>query len=402
MKSWLDQVVEYSKHSESPERYYWWCGLAVLSAIVKKNVNLERHYYKLYANVYVVIVSARSGLRKGVPISLVNYLLDKVGGVRVVGGQNSIQAVIKELSKQVTLEDGTVFSNAQAILVSDEFDAFLLDDSSALTTLTALHNTHEHAKFWKKSLKGGEPEVLKEPCISLIAASNETLFNDIVKSKDIEGGFLARTFIVYESKRRSVNSLVTKPPVTIEKRELTPYLIELAKVKGEFKWTPKSGALYEKWYQDLCRIDIADRTGSIDRLGDQVLKVAMLVSLSKDFNLELKVQDLDEAISKSEECILGTNKVALGNGNSEFADGTAKILKILLESPGQEVSRKVLLNKIMHDVDAITLDRIVDTLTQSRAIEDPFTREGNGGRRDLIYKMTKETHDKYKTFQRVN
>lgn len=400
MASWLDQVIEYSKYSESPERHFWWSGLAVISAIARKNVWLDRFYYTLYPNIYVIIVSAKSGLRKGVPLSLANSLLSSLQEIRVVGGQNSIQAIIRDLSKQKTTESGQIFSDAQAILIAPEFRDFLINDDSALTTLTNLHDTHAHFEAFTKSLKGtSEPEVLKNPCISLLAASNETLLGEIIKNTDMEGGFVARSFIVYESKRRLINSLVDKPPMTLSKGDLLPYLQELLKVKGEFKWTDKSKALYDRWYTKICGMEVEDKTGSLERIGDQVLKAAMLIALANDFSLELKSRFIQEAIDRSEECILGTNKVSMGKGKSDIAENTARILKILIGQPGQEISRKLLLSKIYTDTDALTLDRIVDTLVQSGAIEPPILRSMGNGRTEQIYKMKEEVYEKYVKFK---
>ena len=93
-------------------------------------------------------------------------------------------------------------------MISDEFESFITEDPRALTYLTALHNTHEHEDSWKKRLKGSPLEELKSPCLTLLVASNEALFESMVKQKDIEGGFIARTFIVHESKRKLINDLM--------------------------------------------------------------------------------------------------------------------------------------------------------------------------------------------------
>lgn len=395
-ESWVDLIVRATKDSESPERYFWWSALACLSATVRKNVYLDRFYYKLYPNVFVMLISARSGLRKGVPIALASSLLDAAGNTRVISGRNSIQGIVKEFSQQRTLENGIVLSEAQGILLSDEFASYVVDDSSALTILTGLHNTHEHEKGWKNTLKNSPVEELKNPCICLLAASNETLFNSVVQSKDMEGGFLARTFIIYESKRRHINSLMYRPEGMVSKSDLVAHLKEVAKIKGEFTLSAATRKNYDEWYHTLSKKEVNDRTGSVERLGDQVLKVAMLVSVSNRLNLEITLDDLDIAIEKSEECIAGIRQVSTTEGKSESSGGIALVLKELLVAPNHTAFRKNLLSKLWTHIDAISLDRVMDTLYQSGAIEAPF--KDTKGR--ICYKMLESVAVQYKEFQK--
>lgn len=394
--SWLKEVVQAKSSSEAPARYFWWSALAVLAATVRKNVYLDRFHYILYPNIYVILVSARSGLRKGIPISMASSMLNEIEATRVLSGQMSIQGVIHELSQQRTAENGRVFSEAQAILLSDEFAAYLVDDPKALTTLTALHNTHEHEAGWKKILKSSPIEMLKNPCITMLAASNERLFEEVVKGRDIEGGFIARTFIVYESKRQRIDSLMWKPKGLKSNKELSCYLKELTEVKGQFTIEDKVRHTYDLWYIDLCNLKTQDRTGALDRLGDQVLKAAMLISLAREPSLEINEVDMDEAISECETCIGGTNQVSIGAGQSETAPAVAKVLKALISAPNNEITRQKLLRTLWPDIDSITLDKVIDTINETGALES-FRGPGKIG---VVYRLKEDIAEQYRNFRK--
>lgn len=395
--SWIDLIVDATRDSEAPERYFWWAAIAMLSATVKKNVWIDRYMYKLYPNVFVVLVSKRSGLRKGIPISLASKILGEVGNTRVLDGRNTIESIIQSLSQQKTEESGMVHNEAQGILVSGEWDTFLVRNDDGLTILTALHNTHEHVNGWKYSIKSAPEQILKNPCISLLAASNETLFHDMVQAKDIEGGFIARTFIIYETARRGRNSLMMRPSGLMKTEALAQHLKDISKVSGEFILPDETRFLYEKWYHKLCDIsdNYDDRTGTLERTGDQVLKVAMLVSLSKKLDLVIEPEDLQEAIDHTEYCIGGVKKVTMGSGKSDAAPAVAKVLKYLIELPNHECNRQKLLQKMWPDIDAMMLDRVIDTLTQSAAVE---TRKGRG-KEGVIYSMPQSVVDIYTKFK---
>lgn len=394
-QSWLDLLLENTQENEAPERYFWWSGIAAISAIARKNVYLERHYYKLYPNIYVALISARSGLRKGIPVFICKSILEETQKVRVISGCNSIQGLIHELSTQRTFENGAVINEAHGILMSDEFESFLTDDPKALTYLTALHNTHEHQLGWRKTLKSSPVEELRAPCLTLLIASNQTLFDSMVKQKDIEGGFIARTIVVYERQKRLINPLVDPPKEKMNRQGLIDGLLEISKAHGEFIWTPEGGDFYKEWYTKLSKMIIDDRTGTVERLGDQVLKVAMLISLSKSVDLFLTQEDLSQAVSKCEFCMPAVNVTGLSGAGNDISEAIGRVMKLLIESEEQTIARHKILTKLhLRGVDSLTLDRVIESLIQSKAIEAPFRRG-----KDIMYRMTKETYERYIQFK---
>lgn len=392
--SWLDLLTSSTSELEPPERFFYWSGLATIASIVKKNVFINRFSYILYPNIYVVLVSARSGLRKGIPIGYAKSILNILDCTRIISGQNSLPDVIKDLSTQYTTPTGKVFSDAQALLCAPEFDSFLLHDDYSLTTLTDLYDTHQHDPDWRKGLKSGR-EVLKQPCINILAASNEVLFEDMVKMKDIEGGFLARTFIVHESKRRVHNSLMWEPKNLIPRHELAKPLERLVNLAGVFEIPDPVKHLYDEWYTEVSESTIEDRTGTLERIGDSVLKVAMLISLAKSNDLIISKETLEEAIKRCEESLMGTRKVSMGQGRSEISPIVSQVMKLLVDATDQEISRANLLKKL--NCEPLQLDRVIDTLVQREVIKEPYRKAGPNGRplKGIWYQMYKQIYEQY-------
>lgn len=317
-------------------------------------------------------------------------LLEEVGCTRVLEGRHTIPAIIKELSLQRTLENGLVLTDAQGIILSDELAANLQTDPQGLTVLTALHNTHEHEKSWKNSIKSSPVEDLKSPCITLLAASNEVLFNEIVKGRDMEGGFIARTFIVHESRRARNNPLTRRPIGLRSTKDLSGRLKAISKIKGEFQWTEEAIDTYETWYEEISNHETSDRTGSMERLGDQALKAAMLISLADREDLKITRKDLMSAISYSEECIVGTHKISLGTGRSEIAGAQGDVIKMFLKAPNHIVQKAKVLRDLWPHIDVNVLDKIIDSLTQAGDIDSFIGETKDGKRLGLVYKMSAE------------
>lgn len=399
--SWLDELTQSTRELESPERFWYWAGVAAISAVIKRNGWLNRFSYNLYPNVYVILVSARSGLRKGVPVDYAKSIVEKVGNVRVISGATSVEGIIKELSQQRTLGNGMVISEAQALLCAPELKAYFVESDKALDILTDLHGTHEHEDEYKKLLKNSPVESLKKPYITLLGASNEVFFDEVIQKKDIEGGFIARSFIIYESKRRRFNSLTEAPEFIVSKAELARHLIDIANIPpGEFTWGVLAKKHYNTWYHKVAesseRTD--DRTGTLERIGDQCLKLAMIVSLSHRLTKEITVDDIEESIIKCEEFYAGTNKVSMGKGASELAGATARVLKFLLAAEENQIERVKFLRLIWPDVDYVTFDRVIDNLGDVAG--QGVVKIVRCSDKRLYYKLKPEVIDKYNNLLR--
>ena len=391
---WIEQVVASTAEAESPERFQYWSAVASLSAVVKKNVYLDRYYYKLYPNVYIFLV-AKSGLRKSNPVTLAKKLVTEANCTRVILGRNSIQAVLKELGKSHSIEGGGVLKEANGFMVSGELASFLVKDPEALTILTDLYDTHANEPEWRNTLKTSGIDVLKNPCLTLLGATNEEHFKAAVPNDAIGGGFIARTLIVFESHRRIINDLMDPPKIVPSITKLSEHLKDVAKLKGEFKILPEAKMLYRAWYKEFTSMIHDDKTGTIERMGDTVLKLAMILALSKGFALELSRSNIEEAIYQCTDCLDGLQTITMGsNGKSEIKEQTAMVLRELLKREGNSIKRSGLLSKFWGEMDSYVLDRVMETLIQSNAVE--VDRVG----KDTLYTMKKSAVDLYTKFKR--
>ena len=400
-RSFLDIILEGTIEFESPERYYWWSGLAAIAAVVSKKIHLNRQRYKLYPNVYVALVSNKSGLRKGDPISLCKELLQECGGVRIISGCNSIQGLIHDLSMQKTFPDGSVLNKAQGIMISSEFVTFLTADPNALDFLIELYNVHEHEESWEKTLKGSPVEKLRSPCLSMLIASNQVMFNDVVKQKQREGGFIGRTFLIYEKHTKTINDLIDPPEIELDTKALVSWLKKISKVEGEFRWTSGAIDVYRPWYRKLALSlrseDVEDATGTLNRLGDQVLRVAMLISLSRKEDLDLVGEDLSLAIDKCEECMQAAQVSGVSGSQKDVTTTEAGelILSTLLGAKNRTMSRTDIARKYRRKgVDVYMLNKVMETLVGAGLVE-----QNNAPKVGTYYTATEKADEGWKSFR---
>jgi len=309
--NWVETIVQKHNEFESPLNFWRWAALASISAVVKDNVYLDLHMFNLYPNIYVMF-HADSGLKKGPPVNVAKRLVKAVNNTRIISGRSSIQGILKELATTVSQPGGNVIKNAVAFICSSELSSSIVEDKVATTILTDLYDRSYNVGEWRSLLKM-ESFDLKDPTITMLTATNESHSSDFFTRKDISGGYFARTFIIHESSENRSNSLLVGPKEPIDYDKLSVYLKDLAKLKGKFislgsrtqsdhhtitiknrytgeeEFFTEAGAIYEDWYHSFKEIllRVKDPTGTLNRFGASVLKVAMLYSLARAPHLEI-------------------------------------------------------------------------------------------------------------------
>lgn len=385
MSTWLETIMEQTAESEAPPQFYYWAGLSVLSAVVKRKIFLDKFFYKLYPNIYVLLI-ADSGFRKSGPINLAKNLVTNIENTRVISGSNSIQGVIKELSEAKPRENGEIITEASGFLVSEEFSTLLLEDDRAFSILTTLYDTHNHKKEWVNSLKMGK-ERLKEPYLTILGASNPTEFNKAVPEHALTGGFMARTMTIYAHEKGKPNPLTRRPKQVINEELLLPWVRQIASIEGEFQYESDDVIeAYDSWYIKHFHKKTRDTTGSSERIHDQILKVAMLLSLSESSMLVLTKEHIEKAIDVCHGFVINAKHISEGRGKAKYGEAIKFIVaEMIRNKPSYRVSKRKLLRNFYGQFDSADLLQIEEHLMQAQMIVKH--RESDG---DTLYELTEE------------
>lgn len=363
---WLDSILESASELESPKQFWYWSSLCALSAVLKDNVFLDQHAFLTYPNIYVILI-AKSGLRKGAPVAMAQDLVRRAGNTRVIEGRGSIQGIIKELSTVANNGSGKSITDSCGFICNDEFAASLVDDKAAMTLLTTLYDRNYHDGPWNNTLKSGK-EKLKKPTVTLLSASNQTLLRELVTHREIKGGFVGRTFFVIGNKKNAINALTRPLKKKLDREKIACYLVEASKLRGGFDWNDEAREAYESWYQLISETDSEDDTGTTERIGAHVLKVAMLLHIARELTLILEPQDIEASLEACSPFISAAATVTIGQGTSKPALEGAEILKELIYA--KKLARKDILKKHWANISAMELDQIMDTFLQAGYVKD--------------------------------
>lgn len=348
--NWLTDILAQHREYESPKNFWYWSALAALSAVVKDNVWVERAgLYKSYANIYVILY-ADSGLKKGPPISMARQLVTLVNNTTIIYGRSSIQAILKKMGTTVSVPGGDIKSGSKVFICASELAASLVDDPAALGILTDFYDRIFHFGEYESLLKM-ETFTIKDATVSLLGGINEAHANVLFTKRDIQGGFIGRCFIIHETNRQAVNALIDRPEIIPDYKKAAEYLKTVAKLRGPFKelsGTPV-GEMYKSWYHanvaEIEKSGMKDQTGTLNRYGESVMKVAMLLSLAEKPELEITEAAMELAIEHCKSLIGNVRKTTLSAGKQAFTEEKALLITELVNREPHIISQKMVNQK---------------------------------------------------------
>lgn len=343
---------------ESPQRYFYWAGLASLAAVVRRNVSLNRGgAYRLYPNVYVML-AGDSGLKKSLPISVAEKIVRATKSTKVFAGRSSVKGIIKHLATAKTNPDGSVDKESSGFIASSEFSMSIVADEFALTMMTDLYDGHYHDEF--EYTLNQEYIPLKNLCITMLSASNEGNLQGVITQRETVGGFVARTFWIHETEPNCRNDLLDDLQFPFDYEKMAEYLNCLKNIKGEFVFSKDAKAVYRDWYASFDPAEMNDETGTANRFGDQVMKLVMLHSLAESPNLIISADHVETAIRDATECLGSLKRVRLGQFTGTPAGLQRKIvLEALLKAPGFTRSKRWILSRYWKEIGREDLDAIM-------------------------------------------
>lgn len=380
MDNWVDDILFECQHVETPRSWIWWSLVTAISA-VSANYYLRtlKGAVNYKPNLYVMLLG-ESGLGKGFGVNLAKLLVQKADVTRTIAGRSSIQAIVSELAKAKTNQNGKEpITDSRGFVVNGELSSAIIADVDALSILTDLYDGHYNPE-WDNLLKISGKEKLKQPYITTLFGSSPDHFYDSIPAANIGGGYVARNLIVFEEKRyQNVDLLDGTEPDQVEDLingyivpKYCEHLIKISKDKGAIRYTESAGKIFNDWRREWRANQQKEKTGFFNRVPDHVLKTAMCLCLSRYVNDKTILnEDMNTAIEKVTNLVYSNKIAGTGKAIEPLANHSQTITNLLLKAPDQELSRKALLSKAYPFglCDTATLDKILDTLFEMGWIE---------------------------------
>lgn len=396
-KAWHDSLLEcVSKHTEAPDRFINWSAFSVIGAAMKNKFFYQEGIFTIYPNQYIVLV-APPGIGKGTAVNftwnlirqtqpnpIVNMISDRVTAPKILdriadGWNHAFTVVGQQVTQGAKDHTAVIFSTELSILIgaSDMMLDFLCEGWD--------RNEYDY------DTKHSGSAFIKNMCTSLIACTVPDFIRNIDRNRDltIKGGFTSRCLFIFEDK--IARHLPFPPPLQSNSSSLALLdalkndLQEIAQLPGgEFKCDTAARIVFENYINSIRATATEDLEATAhfkSRIKAHVLKLAMVISISRHDTLVIQRIDMDNAIAAINVCLKTLEKVFRGSGDSDMAAATAHVQNYM-EKNGA-ASRKELLSALHRHMDFAVLDRILYVLVEIGYCE-PCTIGTGAGYRVIV------------------
>ena len=301
--SFIQRLLDYSRDAESPTSFWKWAGYSTIAALLSDHLYWYQKSKKTVMNLYVVLVADSGAHRKGTPIDLAHHIVNKFKGYNTIRGRMSAQGLLESLSR-VENRNGVMSLGGRTFICSDELSgSFVKDDGALVPILTDIYEFRESFPYTLRN----SSFLVKNLCVNLLGASNETLLKRIYTEEALYGGLLARTFIVMPDETRPPNSLwediaKTKEQIESDIKPLIEELTPLTQLKGTVTFTQTAKQFFDEWYRMLRESYTLkpDKTGVLARMHMGVLKLSTIIAVDETHKPEVTEAHIKKAI---DECI---------------------------------------------------------------------------------------------------
>lgn len=359
----LKAFLEYCYQLESPVCYLRWAGLATIAGVAQRKIYAETTAYMAYPNLYVVLTGP-AGSKKSTAIHMGRRLLEKVPNINLSSDAPSVAGLMLEFKDIADVHKEHQSLNAFIYELST-----LYENAPETMTgfLTAIYDGKDN--YSKRTRLGGREEIPR-PWLNMIAATTPTWLGNNLNQSAVEGGLVARTLYVYSDEQIIKSPF---PRYTPELKRLEEALVHdlahISVLNGVFDFEGGEGGdaytWYDRWYKDDSRLPrIRDnRTYTyFVRKPQHLLKVAMLVSLSKRDTLKFTVEDLEIGLALLDSIEPGMTKAFSSVGGNTFATDLERVASQIRSCGPEGMTRAELLTANYHQLEERFLDAILHTL----------------------------------------
>jgi hypothetical protein len=358
---WLNLYMEYTQEHEAPAMFHLWSGLSVLSSLLGRKVYMEKGYYRLYPNLFTVLVAGSARCRKSTAIEMATKLTEHVDGVRQINGRITAEKFLHEhFVDQNTAQQPT-------LVKSDELSTLLTRDSQGDKLIDILTKMFDCPAQFTYSTVGHGKKVIREPYVTVLAGTTPEILERVLPDSAVGGGFVSRMMLVYQAdteKPRRDFQQATEEKTRLEV-ELTRLATHIALFSGPMGLNDEARAYYDKWYGGIESPEDGRLDGFVARKHDHVLRTAMIICTNRlpDI-LEIDVADLHAARQAVEtvERFLPTALSGVGSVPTVKLVGD-RILRYV--AAHGRVPKQTLMKKCYGMADGHNLGLILDTLVQS-------------------------------------
>ena len=310
-KDWLKAYMEYSAHSEAPDKFHFWTGISVIAGALRRRVWIDMGYFQWTPNFYIVFVAPPGIVSKSTTANIGMKLLRQIPSITfgpdAVTWQSLVQSLASSTETVPILDKATgeeVHHAMSAVtIVSSEFGTFLNpNDREMVDVLVSLWDGQ--IGTWEKATKTQGSDAVENPWINIVACTTPAWIAGNFPEYMIGGGFTSRTVFVYAEEKRHLVPYPSDclPPEFAQMEKELVHDLELiaTELKGEYKLSPEAKKWGERWYEKHyeakpAHLDNERFGGYLARKQTHIHKLSMVLAASQTNRLIIEREHLQAA-----------------------------------------------------------------------------------------------------------
>jgi hypothetical protein len=338
--SFLSDYRLYTDGTEAHPTYHTFSALVALSSIISRRVWVEQGYFKVYPNLYVVLVGP-PGNRKTSAMSISKGLIRELKVIPFSAEASTKEKLVLDMFDQERAIENIrpewiaqkIYS-PMAVIVTELSEFLGANSVGMINFLTTVYDQD----FYETRTKNKGDVLVSGPYLNLLACTTPDWITTYLRGDVISGGFSRRAIFVLETGKSGRNPF---PQVTPEARlawsRILDYSQKLLKIHGQFNWEPSARAFYSQWYTTLEMPTDETTIGYFETKHMQLLKISMLLSLSESTDLILKKDHLLFGLELLKLAETNLSRVFSGIGRNELNSAATKVVELLSRLPFSQV-----------------------------------------------------------------
>lgn len=403
--SYLSDYLFYNSGNECPTAYHTWSALSALSTVVSRKVWLERNYFRIYPNIYVLLVGdAGSGKNTAKDCVVFKILLEHFPMVPICASVTSREDVAKFMGgedclRSFKLPDGAIEEFRPFFFAVNEFDGLLSVDIKKMTGfLVDLFDSRSFSTSFKRD---ATKDKIPNPCATLLAGCVPDWLMRTLKIDLFSGGLGRRLIIIYESK----TILNAHPTVPIGGDEawarVIAHLRAIEPLTGPMSLSPEADRWWTSWYEDPKRLKTDDPILAqfFATKHVQLQKIAILLALADySVSMTIKPEHFEMALAMMDVLEPNIKKLSSGIGRNELASVAMQVIDTLKFHDGK-MSLKALQRRFFRDckLNGKEFDGLIEHLNRTDQIVT-LTSMNNGCNGEVCF--LPEEYKKWKEGQK--
>jgi hypothetical protein len=294
----MSTYMDYTQIQEAPEEFHFACGLTCLSLASHGARYLEFEHYKVFPNLYTLLLAKTAECRKGGATEIAQGIIEEAG----LAGIDSMSEKITEAGLWLQGEENVdIYGNSTVFVFADELSVALSKHEaySGLVPFLTRFYAARRGVYTKRTASKG-PVTLTNPYIVTLLGTTPTDFAALIPASASGTGFAPRLWIIYQDTPKG-KIAYPKAPAILRNNLIADLKTIAASCNPNepkaYRLSPEARIWYKEWYEKRNpRPEDPELDGWHGRKHTNLLKVTLLLAMSESDDLILETPHLEMSL----------------------------------------------------------------------------------------------------------